>query len=78
VVTAQELAANSHISLDIPGIELQLSVERIADVDLRRDVSGAIDLASLALKRGREHPLFVTARQRDQSRVWSSPLFLTV
>jgi hypothetical protein len=72
------LAANNHINLDIPGIELQLSVERIADVNLPRDVSGAIDLASLALKPGRERPLFLTARQRGQSRVWSSPLFLAL
>ena len=29
-------------------------------------------------KPGREHPLFICARQRDQSRVWTSALFLTL
>jgi hypothetical protein len=44
---------------------------------LPRDVDGKIALTELALEKGREHPLFITARQRDQSRVWTSAVFLT-
>ncbi|MDL2403558.1 hypothetical protein [Rhizobium mayense] len=42
---------------------------------LSRDLAGEISLHELELDPGREHPLFITARQRDQSRIWTSPLF---
>nr|WP_238543586.1 hypothetical protein [Pseudomonas sp. GM79] len=41
-------------------------------------LQGQIELARLNLEQGREHPLFICARQRDQSRVWTSALFLTL
>jgi hypothetical protein len=41
-------------------------------------LQGKIELAPLNLQPGREHPLFICARQRDQSRVWTSALFLTL
>jgi len=34
-------------------------------------------LRELDLSAGREHPIFLTGRQRDQSRIWTSPVFLT-
>jgi len=37
-----------------------------------------IELARLNLQPGREHPLFICARQRDQSKEWTSALFLTL
>jgi hypothetical protein len=43
-----------------------------------RELQGKIELAQLNLQPGREHPLFICARQRDQSRVWTSALFLTL
>jgi hypothetical protein len=54
-----------------------VSVERIGAGTLPRELAGSIALAELALEPGREHPLFITAQQRDQSRVWTSALFLT-
>ncbi|MFC5353654.1 hypothetical protein [Azospirillum himalayense] len=61
----------------LPGTELEVTVERVTEAPLPRDLTGRIPLADLALAPGREHPLFLTARQRDQSRVWTSALFLT-
>jgi len=58
-----------------PTVALEL---QISDTVLPRDVSGRIDLCSLGLEPGREHPLFISARQRDQSRVWTSALFVTL
>lgn len=75
-VSGSQLAAGSR-SLTLSGVELEVVVERIADGPLPRDVAGEIDLGALDLAPGREHPLFVTARQHDQSRVWTSPIFLT-
>jgi hypothetical protein len=78
VVSGDELLASGQVSLNIPGVELRLVVEQITEAALPRDVGGKIDIAALQLEKGREHPLFVTARQTDQSRVWTSPLFVNL
>lgn len=64
------------VSKALAGAELSVSIEQITDQELPRDVSGLIDLKTLNLANGHEHPLFIAARQRDQSRVWTSALFL--
>lgn len=74
--TGVELIAQGGAVLDIPGAELKLSIDRLTEAPLPRDVAGEIDLRGLDLGEQREHALFVTARQRNQSRIWTSPLFL--
>jgi hypothetical protein len=76
-VTGEALLAHAHVEQHLAGEELLVAVERVSAFELPREVAGAIALAGLNLAPGREHPLFVTARQRDQSRVWTSALFLT-
>jgi hypothetical protein len=76
-VTGEALLAHAHHEQRLAGEELLVAVERVSAVDLPREVAGEIALAGLNLAPGREHPLFITARQRDQSRVWTSALFLT-
>ncbi len=71
-----ELLSQGEIALDLPGVELRLIVDCITEAALPRDVRGAIDIADLNLEDGRELPLFITARQVDQSRVWRSPIFM--
>jgi hypothetical protein len=78
IVSGDDLLAAREINLDIPGVELRLSLECISEAPLPRDVGGEIDIGALNLEKGREHPLFITARQIDQSRVWTSPLFLNL
>jgi len=75
--SGNELIAKGSISVDLPGVELRLLLERVTDHPLPRDLLGEIPLSGLGLSDGREHPLFLTARQRDQSRIWTSPLFMT-
>jgi hypothetical protein len=72
------LLATQQLEKQLPGAELKVAIERITDKELPRDVSGQIDLPALQLESGREHALFITARQRDQSRVWTSALFLSL
>lgn len=74
----EQLLDHPHFEHVLPGAELTVSVERLTAHELPREVSGAIALADLKLEKNREHPLFITARQRDQSRVWTSALFLTL
>ncbi|AYG69376.1 MULTISPECIES: hypothetical protein [unclassified Rhizobium] len=75
-VSGKDLLAKGSVTLDLPGVELRLVVERVTDQPLPRDLAGEISLHELELAPAREHPLFITARQRDQSRIWTSPLFL--
>lgn len=72
------LSPTGSVTCVLPGTELEVSVERVTGEPLPRDLAGRIPLAALGLAAGREHPLFLTARQRDQSRVWTSALFLSL
>ena len=74
--SGRELIERGSVAVDLPGAELRASLERVSSAPLPRDVSGEIPLDGLGLAPGREHPLFLTARERDQSRVWTSPIFL--
>jgi hypothetical protein len=76
-VSGEELLAQGEITLDLPGVELRLTLDCITEAPLPRDLDGEIALEPLSLAHGREHPLFITARQADQSRIWTSPLFVT-
>lgn len=77
-ITGTQLLALGRIEEELPGTELILSIERVTDQLLPREVKGDIALSSLGLDADTEHPLFITARQRDQSRVWTSALFATL
>ena len=74
----EQLLANASYSQTLPGTELAVSLERMTASNLPRQLSGTIALSELSLSEDREHPLFITARQRDQSRVWTSALFLSL
>lgn len=70
------LVAGDRRAEDGGGAELFLAIEPVTDADLPRDVSLSLPVADLDLGAAAEHRLFVTARQRDQSRVWTSSVFL--
>lgn len=76
-ITGAQLLEHSEVVEQLSGAELQVSLEQMTAQPLPREVQGRIELAKLALEVGREHPLFICARQRDQSRVWTSALFVT-
>jgi hypothetical protein len=77
-LSGDELLVQSQVTEELPGAELKVSLERTTAAPLPRELQGQIELARLNLEQGREHPLFICARQRDQSRVWTSALFLTL
>ena len=77
-LSGEELLAHSQVVEELPGAELKVSLERTTASPMPRELQGKIELARLNLQPGREHPLFICARQRDQSRVWTSALFLTL
>lgn len=77
-IEGSELLARGEVVEALAGAELQVALERVTDQPLPRELSGTLALADLGLAAGREHPLFLVGRQRDQSRVWTSALFVTL
>lgn len=77
-VTGDQLLAQGEVHQRLSGAELQVSLEQMTQQQLPREVQGRIALDALGLEEGKEHPLFICARQRDQSRVWTSAIFLTL
>jgi len=64
-VSGGGLLASGAINLDVAGVELRISLECITEMALPRDLEGEIHIDALKLEKGREHPLFITARQTD-------------
>lgn len=73
----EALLAQPTVVKQLPGTELKVTIERMTDQPLPREVSGQIAWNTLNLAPNGEHPLFIAARQRDQSRVWTSALFIS-
>lgn len=76
-ISGAELLQAGKQSYNLPGTELQVEIEAISEAALPRDVAGEIALQDLPLPEKQEHALFISARQQDQSRIWTSALFLT-
>lgn len=75
-LAGNELLRVGKISVPLSGTELKADIELITEHPLPRDVDGEILLSELNLQSKKEHALFLSARQLDQSRVWTSALFM--
>ncbi len=62
---------------ELGGVELMAAIEPVTGQALLRDVDLRLPISELDLAPAEEHRLFMTAWQQDQSRIWTSPLFLT-
>lgn len=61
----------------LPGTELQIEIELVTEQTLPRDLRGDVLTSELNLPEKAEHAFFISARQIDQSRIWTSAIFLT-
>ncbi|WP_316549024.1 DUF3604 domain-containing protein [Klebsiella michiganensis] len=61
----------------LAGTELLVEIELVTEQPLPRDLRGDVLLSEINLPEKSEHALFISARQKDQSRIWTSALFLT-
>ena len=71
------VAAGQGVAHEGGGADLLLALEPMTRAPLLRDVSLKVPVRDLDLAAAAEHRLFVNARQRDQSRIWTSALFLS-
>lgn len=76
-IDGQTLLIAGKETFTLPGTELEVDIELVTEQPLPRDISGEIPLSELILSEKREHPFFISARQKDQSRIWTSAIFLT-
>ncbi|MGQ8484517.1 hypothetical protein ACUTG2_17180, partial [Klebsiella aerogenes] len=61
----------------LAGTELLVEIELVTEQPLPRDLRGDVLLSEINLPEKSEHALFISARQKDQSRIWTSAFFLT-
>lgn len=74
--TGQALLDEGVLTQDLGGTELRLIAERISDQPMPSEVSGSFTLEPQAGLHGFV-PVYMAGRQVDDSKVWTSPLFIS-
>ncbi len=75
-VSGAELWDKGELRLELGGTELFLALERLTDRPLPRDVRGGLVVEPGNGPHG-FRPVYLTGRQADDAKVWTSPLFIT-
>lgn len=75
-VSGRELLEKGGVRRELGGVELFLALERLAEGEVPRDVSGTFTLDAKNARFG-FRPIYLFGRQRDDSKVWSSAQFIT-
>ncbi len=70
------ISSNGSIRKDLGGTELFVSVDRVSDCDMPRDVSGTFDINPINGPHG-FRPVYLMGRQVDDAKVWTSAMFIT-
>jgi hypothetical protein len=74
-ISGAELLETGGLKLDLGGTELFLALERLTEKPLPVSLAGSIDISPDNASFG-HRPLYFFGRQRDDSKVWSSALFI--
>jgi hypothetical protein len=74
-ITGQELLAAGRLHKDLPGVDMFVGFERMADWPTPREVAGEFEVAPENGPHG-HRPVYLLARQRDDAKVWTSALFI--
>jgi len=74
-ITGQELLAAGRLQKDLPGVDMFVGFERMADWPAPREVAGELEVAPENGPHG-HRPVYLLARQRDDAKVWTSALFI--
>lgn len=74
-ITGAEILRKSRLRHELPGIEMQLSCERMSEQPMPREVSGAFTVEPGNGPHG-FRPVYLFGRQIDDAKVWTSALFI--
>ncbi len=75
-VSGADLLKEKSLELPLGGADLKISLELISDRPMPRDVSGTVELPSTNGPHG-FRPVYFIGRQVDDSKAYTSPLFVT-
>ncbi|MGI9384878.1 MAG: hypothetical protein ACR2PO_17130 [Methyloligellaceae bacterium] len=75
-VSGAELLEHGALRKELGGTELFVAVERIADADLPRDVSGEFKVDTKNGPHG-FRPVYLQGRQIDDAKAWTSAMYIT-
>jgi hypothetical protein len=75
-VTGAQLVSKGTLRRDLGGEGLFLALERLTDAQLPLEVAGEIEIEPRNGPHG-FRPVYIHARQIDDEKVWTSPLFIT-
>jgi len=75
-ISGAELLGKGELRLDLGGTDLFLALERLTDAPLPRDISGSFAVEPVNGPFG-FRPVYLSGRQRDDSKIWSSAQFIT-
>ncbi|MFM9438356.1 hypothetical protein ACFDR9_005462 [Janthinobacterium sp. CG_23.3] len=74
-VSGEQLLRDGGMRLELGGTELFLALERLTERALPTSLAGALDVAPANGPFG-HRPVYLFGRQRDDSKVWSSAMFI--
>jgi hypothetical protein len=73
--TGQEILDKGIVRQELGGAELFVAVERLSATPMKTDISGSFILEPQSTPHGFV-PIYISGRQVDDSKVWTSPLFI--
>jgi hypothetical protein len=76
VVSGADLLANDDVRWELGGAELFVAVERLTELSLPLRIKDAFTVEPVNGPHG-HRALYLFARERDDAKVWTSPLFVT-
>ena len=75
-ISGADLMADGRLRHELGGVELFLALERLTDQPLAREVSGTIEIQPANGPHG-FRPVYFAARQADDAKAWTSPLYIS-
>jgi hypothetical protein len=70
-----ELLRTGRLRNELPGVEMFVAIERLADAAMPRELRGTLEVAPKNGPHG-HRPIYFVARQVDDAKVWTSAMFI--
>jgi hypothetical protein len=74
-VMGDELLRSGRLRNELPGVEMFVAIERLADAAMPRELRGTLEVAPKNGPHG-HRPIYFVARQVDDAKVWTSAMFI--
>ncbi len=75
-ISGAELLEKNVVRKELGGTELFITLERLTDAELPRDLSGSFEISADNGPHG-FRPVYLLGRQLDDAKVWASAMFIS-